>query len=363
MSNSTLPKFQSATDFSRELRANVETYFRSRKLSKFATPSIKIKAVILLTTYFGVYAAIMFLGLPALPIILLCLVMGLAKAGIGMGLMHDANHGSFSKSKTVNTIFAHTADILGVSSHNWVNQHNRLHHTYTNIHGHDEDVDGKGLFRFTPDAPKKKLHKFQHIYWAFFYGFLTLGWFFADFTKYHEYRKKGLNKAKGIQVLKEFGKIVLFKAIFLTYTIVLPAIFLDFALWQVLIGFFVVEFVAGWVLAVIFSLAHVVDKFDMSNHDKFDGKSEDEWTVHQIHNTFDFAVKNKVLTWYCGGLNYQVIHHLFPNISHAHYPKLYSIVKETAKKHGINYQEFNTFREALKSHLVFLWKLGRPSLA
>jgi len=363
MSKIVLPKFKSATDFSRELRTNVEMYFRESNISKFATPSLKVKAVILLTTFFGTYFAILFLGLSAWPVLFLCVLMGLAKAGIGMGLMHDANHGSFSKNKTVNNIFGHTADILGVSSSNWINQHNRLHHTYTNIYEHDEDVHGKGLFRFAKDAPRNKIHKFQHVYWAFFYGFLTLGWFFADFTKYREYRKKGLNKAKGLQIVKEYGEMVFFKLVFLTYMIVIPIVFLDFAFWQVLIGAFVVEFVAGWILAVIFSLAHVVDKFDLSNHDKFNGTSEDEWTVHQIHNTFDFAVKNKVLTWYCGGLNYQVIHHLFPNVSHAHYPKLYEIVKETARKHGINYQEFTTFREAFISHLVFLRKLGNPQLA
>ncbi|MGB0849781.1 MAG: fatty acid desaturase family protein [Bacteroidia bacterium] len=363
MSSITLPKFKSATAFSRELRANVEKYFRESKISKFATPSLKVKAAVLLVSYFGAYVAILTLGLSAWWALALCAFMGLAKAGIGMGLMHDANHGSFSKNKTVNKIFGHTADILGVSSNNWINQHNRLHHTYTNIHGHDEDVDGKGLFRFTQDAPRKKMHRFQHIYWAIFYGFLTLGWFFADFTKYGEYRKKGLNKAEGKAVVKEYGEMIFFKILFLAYTIVIPALVLDFALWQVLIGFFVVEFVSGWILAVIFSLAHVVDKFDMSNHDKFNGTSDDEWTVHQIHNTFDFAVKNKALTWYCGGLNYQVIHHLFPNVSHAHYPKLYDIVKSTAKKHGINYQEFDTFREALMSHLVFLRKLGSTQFA
>ncbi|MBT6235904.1 MAG: acyl-CoA desaturase [Bacteroidetes bacterium] len=363
MTNIVLPKFKLATDFSRELRSNVEKYFRESKISKFATPSLKVKAVILLVSFFGAYFSILFLGMSWWAILLTCVLMGLAKAGIGMGLMHDANHGSFSKNKTVNKIFGHTADILGVSSNNWINQHNRLHHTYTNIYEHDEDVHGKGLFRFTKDAPRNKIHKFQHVYWALFYGFLTLGWFFADFTKYGEYRKKGLNKAKGFAIVKEYGEMVFFKLIFIAYMIVIPTLVLDFSLWQVLIGAFVVEFVAGWILAVIFSLAHVVDKFDLSNHDKFDGTSEDEWTVHQIHNTFDFAVKNKALTWYCGGLNYQVIHHLFPNISHAHYPKLYEIVKETALKHGINYQEFNTFREAFISHLVFLRKLGSPQIA
>ncbi|MDA8886130.1 acyl-CoA desaturase [Bacteroidia bacterium] len=363
MSSKILPKFKSATTFSRELRANVEKYFRESKISKFATTGIKVKAVILLTSFFGAYLAIITLGLPIWSLLLLCVVMGLAKAGIGMGLMHDANHGSFSKNKTVNKIFGHTADILGVSSSNWINQHNKLHHTYTNIYKHDEDVDGKGLFRFTKDAPRRKMHKFQHIYWAFFYGFLTLGWFFADFTKYGDYRKRGLNKAEGMAAVKEFGEIILFKLIFITYMIVLPMIFLDYAFWQVMIGFVVVEFVSGWILAVIFSLAHVVDKFDLSNHDKFSGTTDEEWTVHQIHNTFDFAVKNKALTWYCGGLNYQVIHHLFPNVSHAHYPKLYDIVKNTADKYNINYQEFGTFREAFVSHLIFLKKLGSPQLA
>ena len=237
MSNIALPKFKSATDFSRELRTNVEKYFRESKISKFATPSLKVKAVILLVSFFGSYAAIMFSGMSIWTLLALCGTMGLAKAGIGMGLMHDANHGSFSKNKTVNKIFGYTADILGVSSSNWINQHNRLHHTYTNIYKHDEDVHGKGLFRFTQDAPRNKIHKFQHVYWAFFYGFLTLGWFFADFTKYKEYRRKGLNKAKGMEIVKEYGEMVFFKVIFVTYMLVLPMVFLDVAFWQVMIGF------------------------------------------------------------------------------------------------------------------------------
>ena len=365
MVNISLPKFKSAagSNFSRELRSNVELYFRQHNISKFANGKLKVKAAILLITFFGGYIAVMTLGLPVWIMFLICFVMGVAKAGIGMGVMHDANHGSFSKNKIVNKIFGKTADVLGVSSSNWINQHNKLHHTYTNIHGHDEDVDGKGLFRFTPDAPHKKMHKFQHFYWSFFYGFLTLGWFFADAAAYKKYRAKGLNKNKGVKKAKEIGEIIFFKLLYITYMIILPLLVLDAAWWQVLIGLLTIEFTAGMILSLIFQMAHVVDKFDLSNHDKFDGETKDEWTVHQIKNTFNFAVNNKIITWFCGGLNYQVEHHLFPNISHAHYPKLYKIVKETAAKHGVNYQEFTTFREAFVSHLIFLKKLGRPVLA
>ena len=263
----------------------------------------------------------------------------------------------------MNKLFGHTADFLGVSSSNWINQHNKLHHTYTNIYNHDEDINGKGLFRFTKDAPRRKMHRFQHIYWTVFYGFLTLGWFFADLFAYGKYRKQGLNKKQGMDKFKELFTIIAFKLFYVFYMLVVPYLVLDVAFWQVVIGVFTLEFVAGTILSVIFQMAHVVDKFDLSNHDKFEGTTKDEWTVHQIHNTFDFAVKNKFLTWYCGGLNFQVIHHLFPTISHAHYPKLYEIVKETARKHGINYQEFRTFREAFISHLTFLKKLGSRQFA
>ncbi len=363
MRNIVLPKFNSATTFSRELRSNVEMYFRKSNISKFAANALKTKAAILLITFFGSYVVILTTGLPVWALALLCLLMGVTKAGIGMGVMHDANHGSFSKNPKINKLFGRTADILGVSSNNWINQHNKLHHTYTNIHGHDEDVDGKGLFRFTPDAPLKKMHKFQHIYWTFFYGFLTLGWFFADAAAYKKYRARGLNKSQGAKKTKEIAEIIFFKLVYVGYMIVLPIAVLSVAWWQVIIGLIIIEFTAGMILSVIFQMAHVVDKFDLSNHDKFDGTSKDEWTVHQIHNTFDFAVKNKLITWYVGGLNFQVIHHLFPNVSHAHYPKLYKIVKETAAKYKVNYQEFETFREAFKSHLIFLRKLGNPQLA
>jgi linoleoyl-CoA desaturase len=129
----TLPKFKSAagSNFSKELRANVESYFKKADISKFANGALKFKAILLLVSFFGAYFLILFSGWSAWLIWSLCIFLGIVKAGIGMGLMHDANHGSFSKNRIVNKIFSYTADFLGVSSSNWVNQHNKLHHTYT----------------------------------------------------------------------------------------------------------------------------------------------------------------------------------------------------------------------------------------
>ncbi|MFY0644496.1 MAG: acyl-CoA desaturase [Bacteroidia bacterium] len=360
MSTKIFPKFKSGNQFYFELRQKVEEYFRTNELSKFGDYRLVIKTVVLLIAYFGAYSVVLFAGLPAWGALLVAVFMGVAIAGIGMGVMHDANHGSYSKNRKLNNILGKTADLLGASSSNWINQHNKLHHTYTNIYEHDEDVNGKGFFRFSPDAPLKKVHRFQHIYWTLLYGLLTLGWYFADFQAYKKYREWGLNKKEGKQKRREITEIIAFKIFFLIYLIIVPIIVTDYAWWQVLIGFLGMHYTAGLILSVVFQMAHVVDKFDLSNHDKFTGTTKDEWAIHQIHNTFNFATDNKLVTWYCGGLNYQIEHHLFPNISHIHYPKLHGIIKETALKNGVNYHEFDTFREAFASHLLFLKKLGRP---
>lgn len=358
----TLPKFKSSagSKFYFELKQNVESYFKENNISKFGNTSLITKTALLLVGYFGVYFTLLFVSMPLWSMWILSAFLGVIVAGIGMGVMHDANHGSFSKNGTINKIFGRTADMLGVSSNNWINQHNKLHHTYTNIYEHDEDVNGKGLFRFSPDAPRRKIHRLQHVYWTFFYGFLTLGWFFADMGAYKKYRDRGLNRSKGAKMRKEVGEIIFFKVFYVLYILVIPMLVMDIAWWQVIIGFISMHFVAGMILSLVFQMAHVVDKFDISQHDKFEGETKEEWAVHQINNTFDFATQNKFVTWYCGGLNYQIEHHLFPNISHVHYPKLHKIIKSTALKHGINYQEFTTFREAFASHLTFLRKLGRP---
>jgi fatty acid desaturase len=53
------------------------------------------------------------------------------------------------------------------------------------------------------------------------------------------------------------------------------------------------------------------------------------WAIHQLFTTTNFAPKNKIVNWYTGGLNHQIEHHIFPNISHIHYGNT-KIVKETA---------------------------------
>ncbi|HRD44219.1 MAG TPA: fatty acid desaturase, partial [Ferruginibacter sp.] len=82
------------------------------------------------------------------------------------------------------------------------------------------------------------------------------------------------------------------------------------------------------------------------------------WAMHQLATTANFATKNKLISWLVGGLNFQVEHHLFPKISHIHYPAISKIVKKTCEDFNVKYIEFKYMRDAIISHTLHLKKLG-----
>jgi linoleoyl-CoA desaturase len=89
------------------------------------------------------------------------------------------------------------------------------------------------------------------------------------------------------------------------------------------------------------------------------GKVEDEWAVHQLKTTANFATKSKFVSWFTGGLNFQIEHHLFPHISHIHYPAISEIVKDVCKEYNIHYIEYPKVRLAVASHVAHLREMGR----
>jgi linoleoyl-CoA desaturase len=78
-----------------------------------------------------------------------------------------------------------------------------------------------------------------------------------------------------------------------------------------------------------------------------------------VETTADFAPKSRLAAWYCGGLNFQIEHHLFPRVCHIHYPAISKIVARTCGEFGISYVSYPTLRAAVVAHLRFLKKLGQ----
>ena len=284
-------------------------------------------------------------------------------AGVGMNVMHDGNHGSYSSKEWVNKLMGGSMYILAGNVYNWKVQHNVLHHTYTNIHGHDEDLDAGRIIRFSKHAKWNYFHRFQHIYSIFLYGLLTINWaLVADFKQTRRYLKKKLAYGKLPSPFEQWSLLVITKIFYAFIWLILPMLVLDLAWWQILIGFFVMHYTAGLILSIVFQLAHIVEDTEMPLPEN-DGSMKNTWAIHQLMTTVNFSTKNRIVNWYTGGLNHQIEHHIFPNVSHIHYPQIANIVKKTAKEFQLPYHEYKTTRKAIASHFRFLKLMGsKPAL-
>lgn len=352
------PKYKA--EFINELREQVKVYFEENKISKYGNASIVIKSVLMFTLYFLPFVLMMtgtissFLG-----IFIAWIIMGLGMAGVGMVLMHDANHRSFSKNPNVNKWLSKSLYLLGGFPPNWRHQHNTMHHGFTNIDGADEDIDTGSVLRFSPHKPLLKAHRYQHIYAWFLYGLMTLSWITAnDFTRLSKYKKSG----KIISNTKNYNQLlidlILAKILYYVLFLILPIFVLPVAWYWILVFFLVMHFVSGFILTVIFQTAHIMPTSAYPLPDD-DGNIENNWAIHQLLTTSDYAPSSKILSWMIGGLNFQVEHHLFPNISHVHYKKLSVLVKRTAEKYKLPYYVQKTFFLALYNHYKMLKTLGR----
>lgn len=251
-----------------------------------------------------------------------------------------------------NTIY-----MLGANAFVWKIQHNVLHHTYTNIHGMDEDIGTKVVIRLSDQTPLKPFHRYQHIYVFFLYGLMTLKMLTNDFSKITNYRKRGMIGQQKPAFGEEYSQMMLLKVTYLFFALVLPVLITPLLWWQVLIGFMVMHLTSGFILSTIFQMAHIVEEAHQPMPNQ-EGNIENAWAIHQLETTANFAPKNRILNWYIGGLNYQIEHHLFPNVCHVHYPKIADIVQQTAKEFKLDYHVQPTFRQALGSHVRMLKALG-----
>jgi linoleoyl-CoA desaturase len=343
------------------VKARVEAYFKEKGISRHANGALITKAVVLISLYVLPFVVLLALQPGYGVSLLLWLLMGLGLAGIGMSVMHDANHGAFSASERVNYWLGHTLNLCGGSAHNWKLQHNILHHTYTNITHVDEDIADRAVLKFSPHTTQRWFHRFQWAYATFFYGLLTLYWVVAkDLVQFAQFTREGVDPSKGAQRRNALLRIIALKAVYFAAIIAVP-IALGIVWWQVLTGFLLMHFVAGLILTLVFQLAHSVEGTEHPLPDT-NGTIANDWAIHQMETTMNFCRESKLISWYVGGLNFQIEHHLFPRVAHVHYPHIAPIVKRTAEEFGITYRENRTLVDALRSHFSLLRRIGLPRM-
>ncbi|MBL7816684.1 MAG: acyl-CoA desaturase [Saprospiraceae bacterium] len=349
------PRFTATPSFYNDLRRRVNQYFTEVNSTPTGNWQLYSKAIFLIVAHVAIYVTLVFftpvwwISLP------LCAILGLLTAGIGFNIMHDGGHGSFSKSKALNRAAAFSLNILGGSDFMWNIKHNVIHHSFTNVDGVDDDIDVNPFLRMCRTQTYRWFHRFQHVYFVILYAVMYLFWmFFLDYKKYF----RGYIGVVEITHMKPVQHIIFWGSKFFSYFLflILPILVVGFV--PTLIGFGVFVTVTGFVISIIFQLAHTVEHTDFPIPAE-DGKIENEWAIHQVQTTANFATRNKLVTWFCGGLNFQIEHHLFPKVSHIHYPAISRIVREACQEYGIQYIEFPRVTSAVASHYRLLRNLGR----
>jgi len=285
--------------------------------------------------------------------------MGANMALLGFNVMHEGGHQSFSSNKWVNKFSAYSLNILGGSSLYWKIKHNINHHTFTNIEGMDTDIEVKPFMRLHDNQPRYWFHQFQHIYWIFLYGFTYVVWIFVDdFQKYFTGNIAPGSEGKSLPN-REHLIFWITKILYVCVYIIIPIYFVGF--FSTIIGFTVMTFVCGLCISIVFQMAHIVEETQFPQADTISHKIEKEWAIHQIETTANFETRNRTLSWLLGGLNFQVEHHLFPRISHVHYPAINLFVKQTCIEFNVPYLEAPTFYRAICSHVQHIKRLGKKN--
>ena len=353
-------KFRARSEFLSVLRQRVDDYFSTTGRPRRDCPQMYLKTMIVISWFATSYAMLVFVASTWWQALPLAISLGLAMAAIGFNIQHDGGHRAYSNFPWINRLAALTLDLLGGSSYAWDRKHNSIHHTYTNITGHDDDINIGFLGRLSPHQRRLKFHRLQHFYLWVLYGFMAIKWqLYDDFRDVLSGRinEHSFVRPKGWDlVVFIVGKLIFFSIAFVIPMLLCGA-------WPVLIVYVVAASVQGVTLSVVFQLAHCVENADFPLPEDGTGQMQNAWAVHQVETTVDFASKNRLVAWFTGGLNFQIEHHLFPRICHVNYPAISKLVENTCREFGVKYAVHETFFAGVASHFRWLLRMGMPDAA
>ena len=350
-------KFAPTGGFQRELRRRIDSYFSESGRRPRDCPRMYVKTAIMLAALAATYGLLLLFAETWAAAVPLAMLLGGCMAAVGFNVQHDGGHGGYSEHRWVNKLTSLSLDLLGGSSYIWARKHNTIHHSYTNLAEHDDDIDMGLLGRLSPHQRRLGFHRLQQFYMWMLYCLLPVKWHLVDdfravatgmIGEHRFARPKGWDLVTLIA-----GKVVFYSLAFGVPMLMHPV-------WAVLMLYGVATFMMGLILSVVFQLAHCVEEAGFPQPQEGTGRIQADWASHQIETTVDFGRHNRLLSWLVGGLNFQVEHHLFPHVCHVHYPAIAPIVEQTCEEFGLQYRANPTFRAAVASHFRWLRRMGRP---
>lgn len=361
--NGDVPQYAPQSPFYEEVRTRVDQFFKTQGISnpRHAPQMLwryGIVCVFFFLTYYAMWTSPSSWISAPIPWIGAAL-HGWSCAMMGLYLLHDGCHASFSASPVVWTVLRRVYEsFTGLSSLYWFCQHTMGHHPYTNVKGADPDInfDG-GLLRVHDGVSWMQHHPMQKYYCIPLYSQLALS------RKVTEWKMVFIDHdIKGIKInplpTSEYIWSAVTAAVYIFQHYVVPLAFLNVSIWRLLVLHTVVDMVWSSYLSIIFMTAHVNDDVAWPQANPETGIIDADWATMQIESSLDFSHGDKWTTFFCGALNYQAVHHLFPCVSQAYYPDIAPIVKEVAKKYGVRYNLTDSLYSGFKKHITRLELLG-----
>lgn len=339
--------------FEHTLNTRVNTYLQQQARGRYASSMYWIKAFILIFTLVLLYIFILNLQVTPTIRLVLAIAFGLCSLLIVFNIAHDAIHGSLSPKPWLNILFGYTLNLVGGNARSWYLKHNMAHHQHTNIYGLDHDLEMEPLMRISPQAPYRTYYRYQHIYGLAFYTLFSLLIIsYVDFLIFYQCRDKRYTLW---QPWKEWLILILSKSLYLFYIIIIPVYFFDFHITSVLTAFLLMHLLNGLVIALVFQPSHYF--VGTAHFGQSSQVSDLGWFRHHLMTTIDISPRSTILNLLLGGLNANIVHHLFPTICHQHFPALADIVEKTATEFGLPYQKA-TLVTAIRQHFAYLKAMG-----
>ncbi len=343
-------------DFQKAIKERVNRVIHESGGSSKATFPMWVRIVSLLAAHFFVWSKLALHVHSPLATLGWISALSVLTLMIVCSVVHEAGHHAVTeRQKFDQGLLRFSFSLLGPNYRLFQIRHNDAHHWFTNIPGMDTDIEASKIIRFVPHVEWKPFHRFQFIYAPILYSLFTLSWVFVkDFkliaaTNYGNFATLENTQARKIE-------FYILKALYLAYMIVIPAIVLPYSIGQLLLGFFLYHVILSQLVTMNIASSHIFygTKFVMPDED---GNLPYSFMEHALHTSVDYHPESRIVGAIYNGFNAHIAHHMFPNISAIHYPKISKVIRETAEEFGIPYYSLSLPKLYL-SHLKFLKHLG-----
>lgn len=345
------------SEFIEELRFKINAYFSENNISKYANSLMKFKIAVFIGIYLLSYGALFLVGQYQTILFLLYGFIGTWSVLMGLNIGHDAAHKTLFRRPKSNKRFLLVFEFLGTNSYNWVNRHLGAHHVYPNVMNYDSDIQQTSVVKIFPKDKHRFYHAYQFIYMPVIYMAYIFRWVvYRDFKDANSKKIGAFDNSN--YPIREIIKMCVFKVIYLTQMIVIPALILDLSFITTTLGFLILTVVGSLTITLVLLSTHVGED---ANFPEPDARNQlpHSWSYHQIITASDFSTNSAFINFFFGGFNHHVIHHLFPHICHIHYPNLTPILRETAAKYNLPYRHKKYLFAAVLSHFKLLRENAR----